>query len=226
MYQRTTLSTASNAVALSASVSDSVSSVSNVVSTAVSNAVSGELNESLQRTLTNERLVALGRNLSLPANARSFWLFLAGVLLVCAGMLMHILLSVQLWQGQLHLQELQAQYQSIEQQNAEEVWQIATASSLESIRLRAIAQGYEVPLERHYIAMPSVTKPGVAMQDVALSTELSVTPLSVAARAQNAGVDAKTEVTLALNEPTGNGKKSSNAVSRLWQQMKSWLGGQ
>jgi hypothetical protein len=215
MYQRTTLSATSNAAALSASVSDSVSNV-----------VSGELNESLQRTLTNERLVTLGRNLSLPANARSFWLFLAGILLVCAGMLMHILLSVQLWQGQLHLQELQAQYQSIEQQNAEVVWQIVTASSLESIRLRAIAQGYEVPLERHYIAMPTVALPAPSSITLSITPSLSGVATAQNVTAQNVGVDAKTEAALALSGPTGNGKKISNAVSRLWQQMKGWLGGQ
>ncbi len=201
MYQRTTLSTVSNAAALSASVSDSVSGS---ISNAVSSAVAGELNDSLQRTLTNERLVALGRSLSLPANASSFWLFLAGLLLVCAGMLMHILLSVQLWQAQLHLQELKAQYQSIERQNAEEVWQIATAASLESVRLRAIAQGYEVPLERHYIALPAV--PAVAT-------------------AQNSEINFKAEAALTLSGSIGNGQNTGNSVNRLWQQIKTWLGG-
>ena len=206
MYQRTTLSAASNSAALSTSVSDSVSdSISNVVSSAVAS----ELNNSLQRTLTNERLVALGRGLSLPANARSFWLFLAGLFLVCAGMLMHILLSVELWQAQLHLQELKAQYQSIERQNAEVVWQIATAASLESVRLRAIAQGYEVPLERHYIAMPAVPL---------------LTALPVVATAQNSEIDSK--AALALSGSIGNGKNTGNSVIRLWQQMKTWLGRQ
>jgi hypothetical protein len=84
---------------------------------------------------------------------------------------------------------------------------------LESVRLRAIAQGYEVPLERHYVAMPVLP-----------------TALPMLATAQHLGVDSRAEVVLALNVPTGNEKNASNSVSnsvnRLWQQIKTWLRGQ
>ncbi len=124
---------------------------------AIPTSVSSELTESLQQTLSPERLrtlKALGISIPLPSNLRHFIFFVLAVGLVCTAMTMQILLSIQIWQTTAKVERLKAEYRKIEQQNTALVWEIAQKSTLENVQQRANALGYSIALNRHYVAAP------------------------------------------------------------------------
>jgi hypothetical protein len=132
---------------------------------AISSPISMELTESLQQTLLPQtlsgakiwKLRTLGLTITLPNNPRSFLLFLLGLSVVCIGMTMQIMLSIQIWQTTARIDKLKAEYQAIEQQNTAIVWEIAQKSTLESVHQRAQALGYKVVPDRYYILAPGPT---------------------------------------------------------------------
>jgi len=137
---------------------------------AIPSSIPSDLAESLQQTLTGNKtrvLGALATTLSLPTSLRTFILFLLTLIAVCVGMVMHITLSMQIWQTSSQIKILQAEYRAIEQQNTALVWDIAQKSTLESIRQRAAGMGYAIPLTRHYVAAPQPMQITVQTQAVA-----------------------------------------------------------
>jgi hypothetical protein len=123
----------------------------------ITSSVSAELSTSLRQTLPQPRFGLAAPPVPLPTTWHGFAWLLAGVLLVCAGLTVHILLSVQIYQARQQVGQLQAEYQAIERQNAELVWAIAQHTALARVQDRAVALGYEVPQARHYVATPTLT---------------------------------------------------------------------
>lgn len=117
-----------------------------------------ELTESLQQTLSGGKiwkLKALGLTIPLPNSARSFLVFLLGLTVVCGGLVMQISLSIQIWQTTAKIDKLKVEYEVVEQKNTAVVWEIAQASTLESVRQRAQALNYKVVMDRYYIPAPA-----------------------------------------------------------------------
>ncbi len=164
---------------------------------AIPSSIPSDLAESLQQTLTKNKtwvLRTLGTTISLPTSPRTFVLFLLSLVAVCVGMVMHITLSMQIWQTSSQIEILQAEYRAIEQQNTALVWDIAQKSTLESIRQRAAAMGYAIPLTRHYVAAPQPL------------------PLSVPAQPQAVTLQAVT----AAESPT-NLQATTNPLGKWWR---------
>jgi hypothetical protein len=100
-------------------------------------------------------------------------------MLICGGLTLNILLSLQIYQIGQQASQLRADYQAVERQNAELVWAIAQHSSLAQLQERALALGYEVPQARHYVATPAgpdstaiapASQPASSTHTVALAT--------------------------------------------------------
>lgn len=129
------------------------------ITSSVSASVSAELTHSLQQTLTAPRWRPLDELLGLPTTLRGFVLFVLAAALVCAGMSLLVLSSIQLFQARQQIATLQQHYRAIERENAELVWQIAQHTSLATVQRRASELGYEVPAVRHFVAPLPVTPP-------------------------------------------------------------------
>jgi hypothetical protein len=123
----------------------------------ITSAVSAELTTSLRQTLAGQRLRSLEQWIALPNSLSTFVWLLLGVVLICAGLTLHIVLSMQIYQVGQQVTQLRADYQAVERQNAELVWSITQHSSLAQLQERALALGYEVPQARHYVAIPTVS---------------------------------------------------------------------
>jgi hypothetical protein len=117
----------------------------------VSAAVSAELTESLQQTLAAPNLRRLEDAVVLPNTWRGFALLVLAVMVISAGMALHVMLAITSFQARQQIAQLEQQMQIIEQRNAELVWQIAQHTALTQVRSRALALGYDVPQERHYV---------------------------------------------------------------------------
>ncbi|RIK43141.1 MAG: hypothetical protein DCC55_06575 [Chloroflexi bacterium] len=120
-------------------------------------AVSAELTGSLQQTLAKGRLRRLEQQIGLPATFSGFLLFALAVTILCACMALLVITSVQTYQARQQIAALERRYREVEQQNAELVWQIAQHTSLEQVRQRALALGYEAPAFRHFVPWPSAS---------------------------------------------------------------------
>ncbi|MEZ4676506.1 MAG: hypothetical protein R2932_19960 [Caldilineaceae bacterium] len=135
-------------------------------SSSVTPAVSTDLADSLERTLANERLRVVKRTLSLPDSLQSFLVFVLMLVLTCAVVMAHLLLSTDIHAGELRLNELKATNLAIERETTVLLEQIAVESSLDKGMARAKALGYEVAYERRYIVEPTlvqqVSEPPVA----------------------------------------------------------------
>lgn len=103
------------------------------------------------------RLRVQGRPLALPlpATFRHFMLFLVVLLAVMVCLMLHVMLSVQIMQGELEASALQAEHARIERLNADLMWQIAHRSDLDDVYARAVASGF-VPAEQRFFAAPIV----------------------------------------------------------------------
>jgi len=183
---------------------------------AIPTSVSSELTESLQQTLSPERLrtlKALGISIPLPSSLRHFLFFVLAVGLVCTAMTMQILLSIQIWQTTAKVERLKAEYRTIEQQNTALVWEIAQKSTLENVQQRAAALGYSVALNRHYVAAP---------QPHALaSLERSTTAATAVVSADQTTQAALQVGTADLVPETGFLKRlqgAGQAVTQWWQE--------
>jgi hypothetical protein len=116
-------------------------------------AAPADLTGSLQQNLGVGRMRRWEEAIGLPSSAAGFfWLALA-VLLVCAGMAVLVMTSVQSFQTRRQISALEAQFHATERENAELVWQIAQHTALDSLRQRALALGYEAPTQRHFVTL-------------------------------------------------------------------------
>jgi hypothetical protein len=128
------------------------------ITSSVSASVSAELTHSLQQTLTAPRLRPVDELLGLPTTLRGFVLFVLAAALVCAGMGLLVMSSIQIFQAHQQIATLQQHYRAVERENAELVWEIAQHTSLTTVQRRALELGYEVPAVRHFVApMPLAT---------------------------------------------------------------------
>ena len=74
--------------------------------------------------------------------------------MITAATFLQVLLSAQILATELRIGELQAQLDSVEQQNAEVGWQIAMVSQLDSVAGRARAAGFVPVEEPAYVERP------------------------------------------------------------------------
>ena len=145
----------------------------------ISSSVSAELTESFQKTITVDKVRRFEQVLGLPTTLPGFLLLTLAVLLVCAGMALLVMTSVQTFQTRLYITRLEQELNATERQNAELVWQIAQFTSLEDVRRRASALGYEAPTVRHFATVAGA--PGnlgalPSAQPAANSAPVSPTP--------------------------------------------------
>lgn len=134
-----------------------------------------DLAGSLERTLTSERLQVVKRTFSLPNSLHSFLVFTLLLILVCAALFAHLLLSTALHQGELQLVELQRTNQEIVRESTVIIEQIAEESSLQRGMERVLEQGYTVAYDRQYLAQPTGPQPDFAQaQTLGAGTEASL----------------------------------------------------
>lgn len=126
----------------------------------LTSAVSAELTGSLQQTLAEGRLRRLEQRIGLPTTFTGFLLLVLAVALLCAGMALLVITSVQTYQARQQITTLERTYRAVERQNAELVWQIAQHTTLEQVRQRALALGYQPPATRHFAPWSS-TSPAI-----------------------------------------------------------------
>ena len=167
-------------------------------------ATSTELAESLQRTFGRGWLRPLQKTLQLPTSWQEFMLLLAIVLVVGAGLALHILLSVQIAEAEFEVRSLRAEYERIERQNSDLIYQIATRSSLATIQDQAAQEGFVPATGRTYVfrnQLAGMSVPGLASES------------------QTASLPAQ-------NSPTESGVQPgrANAPSQPvdWQQSQQW----
>lgn len=125
-------------------------------------------------------IASMDRLIPLPATLRSLTIYLIALLLVAAGMLLHVALAAQIRQVQVEIDGMKETHASIESQNAELIWEIARRSNLEQIQQDAYAQGYR-PINRRqyvYVLAPSraVDAPVVAPAVATRTTPRSAQP--------------------------------------------------
>ncbi len=99
--------------------------------------------------IPNERLVAVRQLVALPTTLRGFLLFALGLLLVATGIMLQILLSLQIHTTKVAIADVAYTAELHEKRNAELIWAIADATSVEAIRRRALRLGF-APIEQPF----------------------------------------------------------------------------
>ncbi|MBK8047381.1 MAG: hypothetical protein IPK16_09840 [Anaerolineales bacterium] len=137
-------------------------------------------------------LQALRHTLQLPTTWQQYVLLLVTLLLILAGMSMHILLTVQIAEAEYQVYLLKTQYEQIERQNSELIYQISMHSSLEQMASAAQFQGYKPAMSRTYIYRDQLA--GGAIPGVGGGQALATV-----------GADATTQTTASQDAETPNG---------------------
>ena len=106
---------------------------------------------SLQRTFKRGWVQALRDTLQLPSTWQQYLLFFVIVVIVGAGMAVQVVLSVQIAETTLATRTLHAEYERVERENAELIFQIATRMSLNQVRRAANEQGFVPATGRTYV---------------------------------------------------------------------------
>jgi cell division protein FtsL len=132
--------------------------------TTISTTVSSELTTSLQQTFSGEKLRAFEQQVSLPTNRKAFLIFLFSTVIICSGLMLYVLLSVQIFHIESQLTKLKTEYQAIERQNTNLVGDIAQQASLGQLETRAKDLGYIVPQTRLYVTRQTTTPLGAHAQ--------------------------------------------------------------
>ena len=96
---------------------------------------------------------AVDQLLRLPHDARTFALFIVGLMLVFGGALTQVWLSAQIMQAKVQLVRLDAEFYTIEQQNGDIIFDIARLSSLPRLKEQIIALGYVPVQAREYVVV-------------------------------------------------------------------------
>lgn len=116
-------------------------------------------NRSVQNTATQSQgesrlgriIDSLDRSIPLPDSRRSF-LKTSGVLLVIfAGLMVNVLLSVQILEARVKLADIQNRHAVVERQSGELLWLIGRATNLQVLQERARAAGYIPITEREFV---------------------------------------------------------------------------
>ena len=104
----------------------------------------------------------LDRYLRLPSTPRAFMLYLAGLILVFTGALLHVTVAAQVMAAKIELADLNRQYALIEQQNGDLIFRISRHSNVMRLQEQAAGLGYVPATEREYIFVPSESAPAMA----------------------------------------------------------------
>jgi hypothetical protein len=142
---------------------------------------SAELADSLQRTLDRRWARSLQDSLPLPQTWQQYLLSLAITLVIAGGLALHVLLSVQIAEGEYQVRMLRAEVQRIERDNSDLVYQIAMRSSLTQIEIEAAKQGFGPATERVFVHRPQTTAsnvPGLLPQPVGANSSTELNPSS------------------------------------------------
>ncbi len=100
-------------------------------------------------------IATLDRTLPLPNTPRAFFNYFIVLLLIAAGMSLHVVLAVQTLQARLEVQRLHEEYENLRNQNSELIWEIARKTNLDNIQQLAYAAGYRPIQKRQYVPMPA-----------------------------------------------------------------------
>lgn len=152
-------------------------------------------------------IAALDRVIPLPASLRSLTIYLVALLLVAAGMVLHVALAAQIQQVQVEIDVMKETHAHIESQNAELIWEIARRSNLEQIQQTAYAQGYR-PINRRqyvYVTAPSRTVAAPAVAPV------------VAARAEPRRGNPLGALALAVTTPIPEESRGFSQLAQWWE---------
>ena len=128
----------------------------------------------------------LDRSIPLPGSPRSFLFYLSVLSLIATGMLLHVLLAAQILQARVEVQQLKEVHGSIQNQNAELVWEIARKTNLEHIQQVAYASGYRPTNRRQYVVMPAAVNQSPAQAAAAPFAEMPKAPQRIDARPASA----------------------------------------
>lgn len=161
-----------------------------------------DLPHSLPHTQTWRAIKRAVRMLPLPQTARDYLIWLALMAAVAGLVSMQILLSMQITQAQLVLDDLNGQYIAVEQENAELLWQISQFTHLERIQTEAERMGYGPGLNPEYRWVDDLSQSSVQA--------LPVTP---------DGLDTSTaDLRLGQSDPIGGWfERSWQRLQTLWQ---------
>ena len=97
---------------------------------------------SLQQTLERSALRSLQNSLQLPKNWQQYMILLVVLLAIGAGMVVQVMLAVQIAEAEATARSLRMEYEWIQFENSELIYQIATRSSLGQVQRRAEEVGY------------------------------------------------------------------------------------
>ncbi len=167
-----------------------------------------DLPQNLPHAQPLRALRRLAHVLPLPQGARDYLIWTLIMLAVTGMVLLQVLLSMQITQTELILDDLGLEYTQIEQENAELLWQISQFTHLERIETEARRMGYGPGLNPEYRWVDSSQgTPTAAVQTSdGLSTE-----------AGSSGVGQ----TAAPNE-TDWGNAVDEWFTRSWQRVQTW----
>ena len=104
----------------------------------------------------------LDRYLRLPSTPQAFMLYLAGLILIFTGALLHVMVAAQVMAAKIELAELNREYALIEQQNGDLIFQISRHSNVMRLQEQAVGLGYVPATEREYVFIPTETAPAMA----------------------------------------------------------------
>ncbi len=104
----------------------------------------------------------LDRTLRLPSTPRAFMHYMAALILVFTGALLHVVIAAQVMAAKLELAELERQDALIEQQNGDLIFRIARDFNVIRLQEKAAGQGYVPATEREYVLIPTEPAPAMA----------------------------------------------------------------
>ena len=115
--------------------------------------------QTLQRTWERSWLRSLQETVQLPETWQQYMFMLIAATLVAVALAWQVFLGVQIAEARHQLRLLRVDYEVIERQNSELVYQIATHSNLRRVQQLAKEQGFGPATSRVYVARPA---PGTA----------------------------------------------------------------
>lgn len=120
----------------------------------LSTSANTEIAQTLQRTLERSWLRSLQQTVQLPETWQQYMLLLVIAVLVTGALAWQVLLATQTAATRHQLRLLRVEYEHIERQNSELVYQIATQSTMRQVQVQAAAQGFGPATSRLYVARP------------------------------------------------------------------------
>ena len=117
---------------------------------------------SLQQTLERSALRSLQNTLQLPETWQQYVIMLGVLLVIGAGIVVQVLLTVQIAEAEGTVRALRSEYQWIQFENSELIHQIATRNSLLQVQQRAADLGYIPATSRTFVYRSEVPAVGPA----------------------------------------------------------------